>query len=118
MTPRCLLNQWRFTFQPAFDRLVNDAVGQMIAGFSHVLHSIHVYASVAESRATENLSDLDLTVKFTQELDDESTHKMAEVKSSLEKAYPVVSKIDIDLGTLDMVLKAANKNFWVVHSRR
>lgn len=99
-------------FQPAFTRLVNHAVGQLSIGFPHILHSIYVYGSVAEGRATENHSDLDLTVIFTQEMDDETINKMAEVKSALEKAHPAVTKIDVDLGTLDKVLLPANKNLW------
>ncbi len=98
--------------QPAFSQLITDSVKGFTGVVPGLIHSIYLYGSVAEGRATENDSDLDLTVIFTQELDDETARKMAEVKSSLEKAHPVVSKIDIDPGTLDTVLRTANKNLW------
>lgn len=98
--------------QPAFSQLVADSVKRFTAAAPDLVHSIYVYGSVAEGRVTENHSDLDLTVIFTQELDDETARKLVEVKSSLEMAHTVVSKIDIDPGTLDAVLLPANKNLW------
>jgi hypothetical protein len=98
--------------QPAFSRLVTDTVHLLTTAVPGLIHSIYVYGSLAEGRATEILSDADLTVIFFQQPDSDALEKIAATKFTLESHYPVISKIDIDPGVLDDVLLPENRERW------
>lgn len=105
-------------FQPAFAPLVTDAVQKLSSAMPDLIHSIYVYGSLVEGTATETLSDLDLTVIFRREPDDASAEKIAAIKSRLERQYPVISKIDLDLGVLGTVMlpdHAERWGYWLKH---
>lgn len=99
-------------FQPAFSQLVSDTVQQLVAAVPELIHSIYVYGSLAEGRAAETQSDLDLTVIFSREQDASASQRLYDVKSALEREYPVISKIDIDPGVLDTVMQPENAERW------
>jgi len=99
-------------FQPAFAPVVSDVVQKLGSDMPNLIHSMYVYGSLAEGTGREALSDLDLTVIFTRELDDVTSAKMMAIKSELEQHYSVISKIDIDPGVLSEVMLPANTDRW------
>jgi uncharacterized protein len=99
-------------FQPAFVPVVSDVVQKLSSVMPDLIHSMYVYGSLAEGKARETLSDLDLTVIFTRLLNEVTAEKMTAIKSEIEQQYSVISKIDIDLGVLDEVLQPANADRW------
>lgn len=99
-------------FQPAFAPVISGVVQKLSSAIPGLLHSMYVYGSLAEGKARETLSDLDLTVIFTREPDDATAEKINAVKTELEQQYSVISKIDIDPGTLDDVMLPANADKW------
>ncbi|QCR38615.1 nucleotidyltransferase domain-containing protein [Nissabacter sp. SGAir0207] len=100
------------SFQPAFAPVVSDVVQQLSKGMPDQIHSIYVYGSLADGTGREALSDLDLTVIFTRELDDATADKIHAFKAELEQQYSVISKVDIDPGVLDEVMLPASANRW------
>ncbi|MFZ4215111.1 nucleotidyltransferase domain-containing protein [Pantoea endophytica] len=99
-------------FQPAFSPLIADVGHKLEAAMSDLIHSVYVYGSLAEGRAKESVSDLDLTVIYSREPDDLATSELTAIMSGLEQHYPVISKIDIDSGVLDTVMLPANAERW------
>ncbi|MFZ4214711.1 nucleotidyltransferase domain-containing protein, partial [Pantoea endophytica] len=99
-------------FQPVFSPVVAEVVQQLRSAMPDLVHSIYVYGSLVEGRATEMLSDLDLTVIFRREPDELTQEKITTIKFEVEQRYPVISKIDIDPGVLDTVMLPANADRW------
>ncbi|WP_238697703.1 nucleotidyltransferase domain-containing protein [Pantoea agglomerans] len=100
------------SFQPVFSPLIADTVQRLVSEMPALIHSIYMYDSLAEGRATDTVPDLDLTVIFRCEPDDRAIVKLTAIRSGLEQHYPVVSKIDIDQCVLDTVLLPANSEQW------
>ena len=100
------------SFQAEFTGVIDDAVRQLTATLGGVLHSIYVYGSVARGKATAGRSDLDLCIIFYRPLQPVQESVLASVRSGLEAAHPIVSKIDLDCGTLPEVMAAENLHRW------
>lgn len=99
-------------FQPAFSALVSDGIKRLTAALPELIHSVYVYGNLIDGTAKETLSDLDLTVIYRHEPDDDVNAKMNAIRSELGRDYPVVSKIDIEPGVLEDVMLSANVNLW------
>lgn len=99
-------------FQPVFSPLIDNAVQRMVSGIPALIHSIYIYVSPAEDRATHTMPDLDLTVIFRRKPDDVTIEKLMAIGSGLDQNSLVVSKIDIYPGVLDTVLLPANSERW------
>lgn len=102
----------RKDIQPAFSDVVADLVRILPCCFPGLIHSLYLYGSVAEGRATAGLSDLDVSLIFNYKPDDRTSARLAAIKNELEINYPVVSKIDFDCGLLHQVLHPENKLSW------
>ncbi|QNK34837.1 nucleotidyltransferase domain-containing protein [Serratia sp. JUb9] len=100
------------TFQPAFGCVIDDAVRQLTKTLGGVIHSIYVYGSVARGKATVGSSDLDLCIIFHRPVLPDQDTALASVRVKLEKAHPVVSKIDFDCGILSEALAAEYRHSW------
>ncbi|WBF43733.1 nucleotidyltransferase domain-containing protein [Serratia rubidaea] len=100
------------SFQAEFTGVIDDAVRQLTATLGDVLHSIYVYGSVARGKATVGRSDLDLCIIFYRPLQPAQESALASVRSELEAAHPMVSKIDLDCGILPEVMAAENLHSW------
>ena len=104
--------------QPEFARLVDGVVATLTRCFPELMHSLYVYGSVAQGRATPDKSDLDMSVIFHDRPDRATAARLAEIKRELEKSYPVVSKIDFDCGVLPQVLHPDHTlswGYWLKH---
>ena len=109
------------SFQAEFSDVMDDAVRQLAAVLGDVLHSIYVYGSVARGKAKVGRSDLDLCIIFYRPLQPVQERALASVRSGLEAAHPVVSKIDLDCGVLPEVMAAENLyswGYWLKHHCR
>ena len=104
--------------QPEFARVVDGVVATLTRCFPELMHSLYVYGSVAQGRATPDKSDLDMSVIFHDRPDRATAARLAEIKRELEKSYPVVSKIDFDCGVLPQVLHPDHTlswGYWLKH---
>ncbi|MEB6335629.1 nucleotidyltransferase domain-containing protein [Serratia rhizosphaerae] len=101
-----------FSVQPEFTCVVDDAVRQLTETLDGVIHSIYVYGSVARGEAAVGTSDLDLCIIFHRPLLSVQNVTLASVRARLEKAHPVVSKVDFDCGILSEVLAAEYRHSW------
>ncbi|WP_313825634.1 nucleotidyltransferase domain-containing protein [Leclercia sp.] len=99
-------------FQPAFSPLVSEVIQRLNAALPDQIHSVYVYGSLIHGTAKESLSDLDLTVIYRYKPDADVNAKTDAIRSELEQDYPVISKIDIDSGVLEDVMRPANVNLW------
>lgn len=98
--------------QPVFSEVVADLVTKLTCSFPDLIHSLYLYGSVAEGRATPGKSDLDVSLIFNDEPDGVTSEHLAAIKNELEITYPVISKIDFDCGLLHQVMLPENKFSW------
>lgn len=108
----------RMQIQPEFLQLIKSVVAKLTLCFPELIHSLYVYGSVAESRAKVGRSDLDMTIILRYETNQSDKEQLATVQSMLEKANPVISKIDFDYGHLEEVLNPENLlswGYWLKH---
>lgn len=107
--------------QPAFSYVIECVVSKLTFCFPGLIHSLYVYGSVAEGRAEEGKSDLDMTIIFIHKLAQTTAKQLATVQAELEKNHPVISKIDFDCGFLDEALDPDNQlswGYWLKHHCR
>ncbi|MBS7809772.1 nucleotidyltransferase domain-containing protein [Roseococcus pinisoli] len=105
-------------FQSEFRPLLNEARLRLAAEAGPLLHSLYVYGSVAEGRAVPYRSDLDLSLVVIRALSEAEAAKLDEIRAWLERAHPVATKVDFDIGTLDEVRSAEGKfswGYWLKH---
>lgn len=108
-------------FQVEFEILINEVVDRLVQQAGAMLHSIYIYGSVAEGRALVGKSDLDLCIIFNRRINTQELKALWDLRLSLEQSYPVVSKIDFDIGILAEVLDTENKyswGYWLKHHCR
>ncbi|WP_337024629.1 MULTISPECIES: nucleotidyltransferase domain-containing protein [unclassified Pantoea] len=98
--------------QPQFSNMISDVAKALVISQADNIHSIYVYGSVAQGTAVETVSDLDITVIFSRERVGTESPTLTEVIRSLEEAHPVISKIDLDTGTLSTVMDPQQLNRW------
>lgn len=98
--------------QPQFSNVISDVAEALVISQADNIHSIYVYGSVAQGTAVETVSDLDITVIFSRERVGTASPELTEVIRSLEEAHPVISKIDLDTGTLSTVMDPQQLNRW------
>lgn len=111
----------RIEIQPAYSEVVKSVVTKLTLSFPELVHSLYVYGSVAEGRAEAGRSDLDMTVILTHKANQADSEELETVQSMLEKANPLISKIDFDYGHLEQVLDPENLlswGYWLKHHCR
>lgn len=85
---------------------------KLLSFLRQTTYIIYVYGSVAQGTAVETVSDLDITVIVSRERLGTESPELTEVIRSLEEAHPIISKIDLDTGTLSTVLDPQQLNRW------
>ncbi|MRT25097.1 nucleotidyltransferase domain-containing protein [Enterobacteriaceae bacterium RIT697] len=98
--------------QPQFSNVISDVAKALVISQADNIHSIYVYGSVAQGTAVATVSDLDITVIFSRESIGVGSPALTEVIRSLEEAHPIISKIDLDTGTLSTVMDPQQLNRW------
>jgi len=104
--------------QPIFSNAVSNVVTSLNTSFSDLIHSLYIYGSIADNQAKPEISDLDMTVIFKYKPDIHIIKLLDKTKVELEKANPIVSKIDLDCGTIQEVLNPNNElswGYWIKH---
>jgi len=97
--------------QKTFKPILAEVIRTCRITFSQELHSIYVYGSVAKGIAKVGISDLDVCVIFnTQTADQERL--IVQIQQKLIEKYPILPKIDFDIGYIHDVLLEKNLNYW------
>ena len=102
----------KYTFQPEFQAVIQDAVQSLYTALPGVLHSIYVYGSVAEGRAVPGRSDLDLTLVLHRSLSAAEKTILRSLDKALTARHSSVSKIGFDTGLLSEVTSAEEQPVW------
>lgn len=108
---------WQAEFQPVL-HAVRDCLRQDAAP---LLHSLYVYGSVAAGRAIPGKSDLDLCLILHRPPTDKDSEQIEKIRQELAGAYPIVSKIDFDIGSLDDLAAPETSmawRYWIKHHCR
>ncbi|EOG5456119.1 nucleotidyltransferase domain-containing protein [Cronobacter turicensis] len=107
--------------QPDFREVVDTVINMLVRELGEALHSGYLYGSVARGEAVKGVSDLDLCLILTRAATDAETTRLAAIKKQAAADYPVISKIDVDIGTVAEVLSADNLyswGYWLKHHCR
>lgn len=103
--------------QPEFSELVDALLKRLTAQFGARLHSVYLYGSVARGQARPYHSDLDVSLLLSApSTEDQPVFKA--IAAGLAADYPVVSKVDLDLGYVAEVRHWREKyrwQFWLTH---
>ncbi|TWI33191.1 nucleotidyltransferase domain-containing protein [Paracoccus sulfuroxidans] len=86
-----------------------------------LIHSVYVYGSVAGGRAVVGRSDLDLTLVLSGPPSDLDRSAIEGIRTKLEAAHPIVTKVDFDIGLLQDVLSdkvGLAWRYWLKHHCR
>ena len=102
----------KYTFQPEFQNVIQDAVQSLCTALPGILHSIYVYGSVAEGRAVPGRSDLDLTLVLHRPLSAAEKTILRCLDKALTARHSSVSKIGFDPGLLSEVPSAEDQPVW------
>ncbi|MBP6344309.1 nucleotidyltransferase domain-containing protein [Neisseriaceae bacterium CLB008] len=99
---------WLQAYQP----LLDEVSVRLIEALPELVHSLYVYGSVARGTAVPGRSDLDLTVVLQKVPNEAQARILADIRQGLAADYPIVSKVDFDLGVLADVLAPESALRW------
>lgn len=111
----------RTPFQIEYQPLLAEVERQLLSEARLHVHSVYVYGSVAEGRAVPGKSDLDLSLILHQPASSEEHSLLESLKAKIEAAYPFVTKVDFDVGTLQDLTSektALAWSYWLKHHCR
>lgn len=86
-----------------------------------LVHSIYVYGSVSRGTAVPKHSDLDLTVLLANASTPEDYSRLEQIRQQLEVDYPIVIKVDFDVGSLEQMMSpevGIALRYWLKHHCR
>ncbi|OWF76802.1 hypothetical protein B4907_19515 [Yersinia kristensenii] len=98
--------------QREFEIVVENVCYLLNQQLSNLIHSIYIYGSVAEGSAVPYQSDLDLSIILTRLPLAQETNILEDIRKNMECAFPVVSKIDFDMGILSEIEAPESKYSW------
>lgn len=104
--------------QIEFQPVVEVVVGELITQLPKQIDGIYLYGSVPRGTAMLGHSDLDVSVILTAPVSQNELGIFNKLSSSIPKAYPQISKLDIDPGERHRVLDPKEKyhwQFWLKH---
>ncbi|MCE9840868.1 hypothetical protein GWJ01_06850 [Proteus sp. G2618] len=108
-------------FQTLFQPVITDVAEHLSQLLKENLHSIYVYGSVANGCAIAEKSDLDICLILKNKIDKFENQQLDKTRVMLGTLYPIVSKIDFDIGVLSKVLAPNNLyswGYWLKHHCR
>lgn len=108
-------------FQAEFLSVIAAVSASLISLLEKRLHSLYLYGSVAQGLAQNGVSDLDVCIVLTQSVSTSERHQLADIALDITSRYPVVCKIDFDIGELSEVLDSENEyswGYWLKHHCR
>lgn len=96
-----------------YKEFVESFKTQLLNEFGEKIHSLYMCGSIPKGTAKPYESDADFTI-LCEKSSDINRDKIAEIKKKLLKAFPLVTKIDTVICTLDDVRNKPNEwGFWV-----
>ncbi|WP_104041960.1 nucleotidyltransferase domain-containing protein [Vibrio hyugaensis] len=104
--------------QAEFQPVIDAVVAELLKYLPEQIDGIYLYGSVPRGNATVGFSDLDVSVILTTPVSQHEMQIFSKLSASIPKAYPQVSKLDIDPGYLHRVLELQEKyhwQFWLKH---
>jgi predicted nucleotidyltransferase len=108
-------------FQAEFLPAIASVSESLISLLGKSLHSLYLYGSTAQGQAQSGVSDLDVCIVLTQSISTPECHQLAKIAVDIASRYPVVCKIDFDIGVLEEVLDSENRyswGYWLKHHCR
>ncbi|WP_020615537.1 nucleotidyltransferase [Paenibacillus daejeonensis] len=103
----------RIEIQSEYKDFVDKYIDHILAEFKDKIHSIYMCGSIPKGTATPFKSDADFTIVCmnTKVVDHE---RLSKIKDRLLEEYPVLTKIDTTICSMDDVLSKPNEwGFWV-----
>ncbi|NGZ77703.1 nucleotidyltransferase domain-containing protein [Saccharibacillus alkalitolerans] len=103
----------RVVIQSEYKDFVNKYIDHLLAEFKDKIHSIYMCGSIPKGTAKPFQSDADFTIVCVNP-NDIDYEKLSAIKDRLLEEYPVVTKIDTVICSIDDVLNKPNEwGFWV-----
>ncbi|MEZ9916537.1 nucleotidyltransferase domain-containing protein [Vibrio breoganii] len=104
--------------QPEFHAVVNAVIDELCLRFPDRIDGIYLYGSVPRGTARAEESDLDVSIVFKDEVTSDDNEALCSISLSLSRLHPEISKLDLDPGSLQDILKPQEKyhwQFWLRH---
>ncbi|MFD1990415.1 nucleotidyltransferase domain-containing protein [Paenibacillus nicotianae] len=103
----------KITIQKEYKDFVDTYVDNILTEFKDKIHSIYMCGSIPKGTATPFKSDADFTI-VCEDPHDIDYERLSKIKDKLLEEYPVVTKIDTIICSLDDILSKPNEwGFWV-----
>lgn len=103
----------KITIQREYKDFVDTYVDNILTEFKDKIHSIYMCGSIPKGTATPFKSDADFTI-VCEDPHDIDYERLSKIKDRLLEEYPVVTKIDTIICSMDDVLSKPNEwGFWV-----
>lgn len=103
---------------PEFQGAVNAVIDSLLSELPNQIDGIYLYGSVPRGTAIVGRSDLDVSVVLATPVGQREEEVFNRLSNTIPKAYPQVSKLDVDPGFLRDVLLPQEKyhwHFWLKH---
>ncbi|MCX2758589.1 nucleotidyltransferase domain-containing protein [Vibrio sp. Sgm 22] len=103
---------------PEFQDVVNAVIDSLLSELPNQIDGIYLYGSVPRGTAIVGRSDLDVSIVLSKSVGQKEKEVFKRLSDTIPKAYPQVSKLNIDPGCLSEVLQPKEKfhwQFWLKH---
>ncbi|CAK3110876.1 Nucleotidyltransferase domain-containing protein [Vibrio crassostreae] len=103
---------------PEFQGVVSAVIDSLLSGLPNQIDGIYLYGSVPRGTAVVGHSDLDVSIVLNTPISQKENRVFKHFSDTIPKAYPQVSKLDIDPGCLSEILQPQEKfhwQFWLKH---
>ncbi|EOB6678868.1 nucleotidyltransferase domain-containing protein [Vibrio vulnificus] len=114
-----ILNAYSPThIQPEFQVVVDAVVAELLSQLPDHIDGIYLYGSFGRGNAVAGHSDLDISIVLKTPISHTQRAIFQTISAAIAKAYPQVSKLDIDPGYLNDILTPQERyhwQFWLKH---
>ncbi|MEZ9701486.1 nucleotidyltransferase domain-containing protein [Vibrio sp. 10N.261.46.E12] len=103
---------------PEFQEVVTAVIDSLLRELPGQIDGIYLYGSVPRGTAVVGRSDLDVSIVLNMPIGHKEKRVFKHLSEIIPKAYPQISKLDIDPGCLSDVLQPQEKfhwQFWLKH---
>lgn len=103
---------------PEFQEVVTAVIDSLLSDLPNQIDGIYLYGSVPRGSAVVGRSDLDVSIVLNTSIGKKEKRVFQRLSDCTPKAYPQVSKLDIDPGFLSEVLQPQERfhwQFWLKH---
>lgn len=107
--------------QGAFSPVLENACIRLGDDATPLVHSVYVYGSVATGLAVPGRSDLDLSLILNRTPSSSEKAVLEKIRLEIEANYPVVTKVDFDIGSLEDIASpdaGMAWRYWLKHHCR